>query len=64
MQENENISFEEKIKNAKEILEKLTKSDVTLSDSLKLYNQGLEELKIAQKLLEEAKLIFSTQNKE
>lgn len=63
MQENENINFEDKIKNAKEILEKLTKSDITLSDSLKLYNQGLEELKIAQKLLEEAKLIFSAQNK-
>ena len=33
MQE-ENINFEEKIINAKEILEKLTKNDFTLSDSL------------------------------
>ena len=49
MQE-ENINFEEKIINAKEILEKLTKNDITLSDSLKLYNEGLKELEMAQKL--------------
>lgn len=66
MQENENkenINFEEKILKAKEILEKLTKSDITLSDSLKLYNEGLKELEVAQKLLEEARLVFTTQNK-
>lgn len=63
MQDNENINFEEKIVKAKEILEKLTKSDITLSDSLKLYNEGLKELEVAQKLLEEAKLIFTTQNR-
>lgn len=63
MQENENLNFEDKIIKAKEILEKLTKSDITLSDSLKLYNEGLKELEIAQKLLEEAKLVFTTQNK-
>jgi exodeoxyribonuclease VII small subunit len=66
MQENENkenINFEEKILKAKEVLEKLTKSDITLSDSLKLYNEGLKELEVAQKLLEEAKLVFTTQNK-
>lgn len=66
MQENENkenINFEEKILKAKEILEKLTKSDITLSDSLKLYSEGLKELEVAQKLLEEAKLVFTTQNK-
>ena len=59
----ENINFEEKIINAKEILEKLTKNDITLSDSLKLYNEGLKELEMAQKLLEEAKTIFTTINK-
>lgn len=66
MQENENkenINFEEKILKSKEVLEKLTKSDITLSDSLKLYNEGLKELEVAQKLLEEAKLVFTTQNK-
>lgn len=63
MQDNENINFEEKIVKSKEILEKLTKSDITLSDSLKLYNEGLKELEVAQKLLEEAKLIFTTQNR-
>ena len=66
MQENENkenINFEEKILKAKEVLEKLTKSEITLSDSLKLYNEGLKELEVAQKLLEEARLVFTTQNK-
>ncbi len=63
MKDNENINFEEKIVKAKEILEELTKSDITLSDSLKLYNEGLKELEVAQKLLEEAKLIFTTQNR-
>ncbi len=66
MQENENkenINFEEKILKSKEVLEKLTKSDITLSDSLKLYNEGLKELEVAQKLLEEARLVFTTQNK-
>ncbi|QEZ89273.1 exodeoxyribonuclease VII small subunit [Aliarcobacter cibarius] len=59
----ETLNFEEKIVKAKEILEKLTKNDITLSDSLKLYNEGLKELEVAQKLLEEAKLVFTTQNK-
>ena len=58
----ETLNFEEKIVKAKEILEKLTKNDITLSDSLKLYNEGLKELEVAQKLLEEAKLVFTTQN--
>lgn len=64
MQENnENINFEEKITKAKEILEKLSNPEITLNDSLKLYNDGLKELENAQKLLDDAKLIFTTQNK-
>ncbi|WP_198304497.1 exodeoxyribonuclease VII small subunit [Arcobacter vandammei] len=67
MQENiinsEDISFENRVLKAKEILEKLTKNDITLSDSLKLYNDGIKELELAQKLLEEAKLIFTAENK-
>ncbi|OCL81916.1 exodeoxyribonuclease VII small subunit [Arcobacter porcinus] len=56
-------SFETKVLKAKEILEKLSKNDITLSDSLKLYSEGLKELEFAQKLLEDAKIVFTTQNK-
>lgn len=61
-QKKEELNFEEKIIKAKEILEQLTKSDITLSDSIKLYNEGLKELELAQKLLEEAKLVFTVKN--
>lgn len=60
----EELSFENRVLKAKEILDELSKSDITLSDSLKLYSDGLKELEIAQKLLEEAKLVFTMQNKE
>ncbi|HJE03591.1 Exodeoxyribonuclease 7 small subunit [Aliarcobacter thereius] len=56
-------SFETKVLKAKDILEKLSKNDITLSDSLKLYSEGLKELELAQKLLEDAKIVFTTQNK-
>ena len=35
---------------------------ITINESLKLYNDGLKELELAQKLLEEAKLVFVTQS--
>ncbi len=52
----EEQSFEQKIEKAKELLEKLSSSDITLSDSLSLYKTGIKELEEAQKLLDEAKL--------
>jgi exodeoxyribonuclease VII small subunit len=52
------ISFEQKIEKSKELLEKLMNPEITLSDSVKLYKEGTDELKEAQKLLEEAKLKF------
>ena len=59
----EEIVFEEKIKNAKELLEKLSNPDITLSDSLDVYKNGIKELEEAQKLLDEAKLIFTQEEK-
>lgn len=59
----EEISFEEKVLKAKELLEKLSNPQITLSDSIKLYKTGIKELEEAQKLLDEAKLIFSVENK-
>ncbi|RXJ85418.1 exodeoxyribonuclease VII small subunit [Arcobacter cloacae] len=59
----EQVNFEEKILKAKELLEKLSNPQITLSDSIKLYKTGVNELEEAQKLLDEAKLIFSVENK-
>ena len=50
----EDINFEDKIAKAKELLEKLSNPQITINESLKLYNDGLKELELAQKLLEEA----------
>lgn len=59
----EDINFEDKITKAKELLEKLSNPQITLSDSISLYKTGIKELEEAQKLLDEAKLIFSVENK-
>ena len=59
----EEIVFEEKIKKAKELLEKLSNPDITLSDSLAVYKNGIKELEEAQKLLDEAKVIFTQEDK-
>jgi exodeoxyribonuclease VII small subunit len=59
----EDINFEDKITKAKELLEKLSNPQITLSDSINVYKTGVKELEDAQKLLDEAKLIFSTQTK-
>ena len=63
MSNKEHQSFEEKIIKAKELLEKLSNPQITLSDSIEVYKNGVKELEEAQKLLDEAKLIFSVENK-
>lgn len=52
-------SFEVKIQKAKELLEKLSNPQITLGDSLDVYKTGMKELEEAQKLLDEAKLVFT-----
>lgn len=65
MKENlEKVNFEDKISNAKQFLEKLSNPEITLSDSIKLYKDGIKELEVAQKLLDEAKLVFSVESKD
>lgn len=59
----ENLMFEDKIIKAKNLLEKLSNPEITLSDSIDVYKSGIKELEEAQKLLDEAKLIFTTENK-
>ena len=48
-------TFEEKLAHAKALLEKLMDPEITLEESVKLYEEGLGSIKEAQKLIEEAK---------
>ena len=59
----EKLVFEDKIIEAKTLLEKLSNPEITLSDSIEVYKNGMKQLEDAQKLLDEAKLIFTTENK-
>lgn len=57
------LSFEEKIESAKKLLEKLIDPQITLSNSVEIYKNGMNELKEAQSLLDNAKLEFEELNK-
>ena len=59
----EKVSFENKIEEAKQLLEKLIDPNITLSNSVEIYKNGMKELESAQKLLDEAKLEFEELNK-
>ena len=50
-----NKTFEEKLEHSKELLEKLMNPEITLEESVKLYEEGLQNIKEAQRLIEEAK---------
>jgi len=52
----EDESFEEKITNAKSILEKLMDPALPMNESVKAYEAGMNQLKIAEKMLEQAQL--------
>lgn len=53
---NEEESFETKIANAKAILEKLMDPTLAMNESVKAYESGMNELKMAEKMLEQAQL--------
>jgi len=48
-------TFEEKLDYSKALLEKLMDPEITLEESVKVYEEGLKNIKEAQKLIEEAK---------
>ena len=48
-------TFEEKLAYSKSLLEKLMDPEITLEASVKLYEEGLKNIKEAQQLIEEAK---------
>jgi exodeoxyribonuclease VII small subunit len=51
----EKKSFETLLEETKSIVEKLNDPEITLEEAVKLYERGVEEIKRAQQLLEEAK---------
>jgi exodeoxyribonuclease VII small subunit len=50
-----NETFEEKLARSKQLLEKLMDPEITLEESVKLYEEGLKKIKEAQQLIETAK---------
>jgi exodeoxyribonuclease VII small subunit len=48
-------TFEQKLEKSKEILNRLMSPNITLEESIKLYEEGLDNIKEAQKMIEEAK---------
>ena len=54
---NEN-NFEEKIENAKKILEELSNPELPLDKGVEHYKNGMKLLNEATKILEEAKLVY------
>jgi len=53
-------TFEQKLEESKKILNRLMNPEITLEESLKLYESGLAEIKAAQKMIEEAKVKITT----
>jgi len=53
-------TFEQKLEEAKKILNRLMDPAITLEESLKLYDEGLSQIKEAQKMIEEAKVKIQT----
>jgi len=54
----EEMSFEDKLKKAKDILEKLSDPSIALKDAMKEYKRGISILNDATKMIEEAKLEY------
>lgn len=50
--------FEKKLKEAKELLEKLNNPEITLFEAMQYYKKGIKLLEEATKMIEEAKLQF------
>jgi len=58
------VTYEKRIEKAKELLEKVIDPNASLSQSIKSYKEGLDELAKAQKLIEEAKIEIEMIEKE
>lgn len=50
------LGFEEQLERSRKILERLMDPEITLEESVKLYEEGMETISRARKMIEEAKL--------
>ncbi len=58
------MTYEKRIEKAKALLEKIMDPEATMTQSVKDYKAGMEELQKAQKLIEEAKAEIETVEQE
>lgn len=56
--------FEGSLKRAKEIVDALVNPEISLNDGMKLYKEGVKELKNAEELLTKAKIEYQEIKKE
>jgi exodeoxyribonuclease VII small subunit len=56
MAEQERLSFEEALKKLESIVEQLEDEDITLEDSVKLYEEGVKMSTFCTEILEQAEL--------
>ena len=57
-------TFEEKLTRSKELLDRLMDPEITLEDSVKVYEEGLKNIKSAQTMIEKAKLKVESMSQE
>ncbi|HIO95940.1 MAG TPA: exodeoxyribonuclease VII small subunit [Campylobacterales bacterium] len=53
-------TFENRLERSKLILNQLMDPSITLEESLKLYEEGLKQIQLAQKMIEKAKVKITT----
>jgi len=53
-------TFEQKLEETKKLLNQLMSPEITLEETLTLYEKGLKEIQSAQKMIEEAKVKITT----
>ena len=56
----QNDTFEKKLEYSKEILNRLMDPSITLEESLKLYEEGIKQIKEANQMIQEAKVKIKT----
>ncbi|MDR9417556.1 exodeoxyribonuclease VII small subunit [Gracilimonas sp.] len=56
MAKKERLSFEEALKKLESIVEQLEEEEITLEDSVKLYEEGVKMSKFCTEILEQAEL--------
>ena len=64
MDEKERPSFEDALKQLESIVEQLESQEITLEDSVKLYEQGIELSKLCNNVLHNAELRIQQVNEE